>query len=504
MNKSEKPIFLVIILGILLRFIMGFLVTPAGDGCWHSNVARFIARNGSFPLFENLGREAFARPPLYHLIASFFYRVFDLFGYGEFGLKLISPLFGSLILVFTYLLVSKLFNDKRIVFWSVFFVSFVPLHMYHSSIPFIDMVVSFFVILTIFFLINKKYVLAGISFGLAMLSKYSGAFLFLVILFYLFRSLKPKEFLKKSLLIAVIGFIISFPWYLRNWILLGNPVWPLLRNIFGGVYAEVFYAIKSNPGIVNLINPNLLFRTYLEFFGVPQGNFQNLFFINIPFLNLMLLLWFIGTLVFIVPFIVGLFKINYKKKKIQYLLVWTGTFIFVFLLFTLFSSSYVRILLPCIPAIAVIWAIGLNKIKIKNLGSIYLLFVLFCAIGFVSVEFVKANVASNAWHSYDKDFSWIKSNTSSDSVIFARGQCFSYYLDRQVYFGHYNASLYYGFNDSLAYRENISYILVNQQFDIMPKSTLPEDIISIFEENSKYAIVYENKDTGTKIYKVNQ
>src|SRR3989338_5806082 len=124
MNKKINYYMLAlftIILGTLLRFALAIYHQPSGDACWHFSVAKFISQNLRAPLLEHLGRaEPFWAPPMFHFIAALFYK----FANGI-GMKLVSPLFGSLTLFYTFLIAKKIYNE-RAAFFSVLFLTFLP------------------------------------------------------------------------------------------------------------------------------------------------------------------------------------------------------------------------------------------------------------------------------------------------------------------------------------------------------------------------------------------
>ncbi|MBI2207993.1 hypothetical protein HYU50_00700, partial [Candidatus Woesearchaeota archaeon] len=90
-NLNYKKItILVLVIGILLRFLLASMSHVSGDACWHLSIARFVGENYQIPLFEDLGRDSvFSRPPLFHIIAAVFYNIFGVFGAAAagFGLK---------------------------------------------------------------------------------------------------------------------------------------------------------------------------------------------------------------------------------------------------------------------------------------------------------------------------------------------------------------------------------------------------------------------------------
>src|SRR3989338_5933952 len=231
----------IVIIGIILRFAIAFFVMPSGDSCWHLNIGRYIAQHGEIPLFEQLGRDIFARPPLFHIIASIFYTLFSPFGEitADKAMNFVSPFFGSLTLVFLFFITRELLT-KRQTFFAMFFASFFPLHLYFSTISHIESTLTFFVVLSFFLLIRGRFYLSAVSAGLAFLAKENGPFLLPIILFYLWqRRDSIKNFAVRSVKYVFVALIVASPWYLRNSMFLGNPIWPMLRFLFPTSYPSM-------------------------------------------------------------------------------------------------------------------------------------------------------------------------------------------------------------------------------------------------------------------------
>ena len=196
-------------------------------------------------------------------------------------------------------------------------------------------------------------------------------------------------------------------------------------------------------------------------------------------------IWFIGTLIFIFPFIVGLFqKKNYFIKAIYILFSSYLFMLFVYLTNTNWFSP--RLLLPVLPFMAIIWAKGLNRIKFN---SIYLIIVLLISAGFVAAEAIKLQTATKEWNIYNQDFEWATSNSNSKDIFYGNGQCLSYKLNRQV------------ISKAAPLDTNtVDYVFINKKWRI--DFPIHEDSLSEIESNSKLTEIYSNKDTGTVIYKV--
>lgn len=516
MNKYTKLAIIVILIGAIIRIALSLIATPAGDGCWHFAISKFMAENFKIPLFEGLGRGVFARPPLFHITAASLYQIFSLFNKGTMGIKLVSAIFGSLSLWLCFLIAKKLYNIK-IAFYATFFLTFLPLHLYFSSLSFAGIFASFFIILAAYLILTGRFILASISMGLSLLSKYTSFFAFPVMIYLILKcretystqklSLKSKYIasFKKIILFILIAGLIGLPWYLRNYIYFGNPLYPHFTSVFGGLPG--IYQCTYLASFKNLLNfPLMAEKIYLGFFAVPNADFNSLFFFNIPYLKTMLVIWGIGTIVFIFPLIYGFFKLNYRSWKGKALIILILSFVILNLIYLVDCGAILaRYLMPSIFALAIIAGIGYRKIMSKKFSKIFLILIILIIISFTAIEFAKAHLASNEWKKYSTDFNWIKENTDKNDIIFANGQCFSINFDRFTWrTGTVDENKTYSrFKENFAYEENISYIWTNQQFKIDPTSLLDESIINIFEtQKHKYKLVYQNNKTRTKIYKV--
>lgn len=473
---------LVIIIAILLRIFLSSMHTISGDACWHFSAARFIADNSNFPLFEKIGRdEPFWAPPLFHVIASFFYNMF-----GEFGFKLVPLIFGSLALIFSYLIFKK-FLDPKGTFYAALFMSFIPINIDYSVLGYSDSILPFFVVLSIYLALKDKFMLSGVAAGLAVLAKYNGVFVIPVLLYIAYR--RNKEKISSLLSVSVLPIIVSLPWLVRNWILLGNPIWPFMNFIFHGYQLEDY----SGFSLENLSSLSTYAITYLGFFGVPDGHYRAFFFFDIPYIGILMAVFVLATLIFILPIFFG-FK-NDKNHRIFHIML--ASFGMLFLLFELNVRPAVsRILLPSMFAFAFIYGFGMNSImeKKKIFGKVLAVAALLIAFGFVSAEIFKFKAATDSWNIYKNDFDWVKKNTEKNSILLFGGQCVHYRTERPTLFP---SSRYFDAN------ADYDYIWLNQDFRLEPQSVLSEDNFKKIEseiKNKKVQLVYENSITNTEVY----
>lgn len=88
----------------------------------------------------------------------------------------------------------------------------------------VDIWVAVFWLMSYLALKNKS-VLSGLFLGLLVGTKYSGLFLAGALMLVFYRELFYK-FNLKSLFFGFLGFMVGGMWYLRNWIVMGNPLYP--------------------------------------------------------------------------------------------------------------------------------------------------------------------------------------------------------------------------------------------------------------------------------------
>lgn len=485
-EKYTKYSILIIILFSLVVLSLASIYHVSGDGCWHIPVGKFIANNQKIPLFEPLGRdEPFWNPPLYHLIVALVYYIFSHFSHSaaNFAVKFISPAFGILSLVFSFLIIKKLINSK-IAFYSTLFLAFIPIFIDYSILSYVESTVTFFAVLSVYFLVNGRFVLAGVSAGLAMLTKYNGAFILPVLIYILYKKFDRKVFLKNALIIAVLPLLVALPWFIRNWLLLGNPVWPFLNFIFGGLHAKSYAALDLG----RLVHYNLLLTAYFGIFGVPDGNYSLFSFLDIPYFGFLLAAWLVGTIIFISPLLSGFFTERRNDEK-GIFAVWVASYLALFSVYVANVGWAVsRMMLPAFPALAVFWAFGVDKLHNKN-AKMFMVLLAAVAAGFVFAGYVKFSAASAQWGVYKGDFNWVKENTDENAVFIANGQCVPYNIERKSFYA------------SEENARGADYIWVNQDFALDRVSALDENTLrSIRSKN--YRIAYYNRETGTTIYKI--
>ena len=245
---------------------------------------------------------------------------------------------------------------------------------YYAATGHIEVAQQFYTILALwaFALSLESYrcalwrVLCGVSIGLAIGVKYPSALFLLIPLvagvFGLgwWETRKPAVAVKRAVLVFLVAMLVAAPWFVRNAINTGNPVYPLLYRVFGGANwssaQEARWRKAHGPGEVS---PAGLARETAEYFTAPEDRTESA-----------LLLIFLPALVFL------------RRRDLPRALGLLAYVVFGLLGWYLLTHRADRFLAPLVPALAALGGIGLAAIPLpsgRTLGEGLLL--LLAAIG---------------------------------------------------------------------------------------------------------------------------
>lgn len=203
----------------------------------------------------------------------------------------LSQLFFSIMGVFAvYSIAVKLGMERRYAIYSGIIFFFTPILILQSSTNYVDVAVAVLFIIAINFLIISKPVrlsifLSGIATGILLGSKGSGPLFVGVLLIAIFLRevllyLNPlklfhhedrghllKRLANYLLCILLPTFLLGGYWYIKNWLLYGNPVYPMEIaffniTIFKGLYGGI---IDPEPELIKSLSPlKRLIHVWLE------------------------------------------------------------------------------------------------------------------------------------------------------------------------------------------------------------------------------------------------
>ncbi len=279
--------------------------------------------------------------------------------------KLIHLSYTILLVIATYIFGRKFFNRENGWLGMAIMIA-MPIFPIWASIAFIDMGWALYEFLAIYALFiwfekrQQKYLLlSGIMSGLAIGSKYIGlgnvAIMGLAIIWYT-RKQGFKVILQNTLIFGLTASLIGSPWYIKNLILAGNPVYPFY---FGGAQWPM-----ERVGF---------FLDYLNSFGVGHRWVDYLLLPWNLYAHYQYFTSFMGTIEigsFLFPFII--FYPFVQKSKFSNTLF--GLIILRFIIWSI-GSQQIRFLLPIFPGLSILSAsviLQLFNLPIfKNLGRLF-------------------------------------------------------------------------------------------------------------------------------------
>jgi len=308
-------------------------------------------------------------PPLVFAVQFLF---FNLFGNSLFTARLPFALLGIATIYIFYLLIKKLFKNEDIALLSAFVLAVSSYHAWISRIGYLEIFVIFFSVLTFYLFLealqnHKKFLLFGVSLGLAALTKYTSIFILPVVIVYLLIKNKKLLLNKYFIFSLIIAFLIFSP------VVLYNIMMYKTRGHFDLQIAGLLGQDMSDwPVIGSRGTQGSYLSTFLNIF-------KNLFKVySLPFFILIL----ISSIYF-------LFRFLKNKKNQSYL------FIFLVLLFAIleiiFIGSNFRFISIINPFLAAIVGYSIFKFSFLAKGNFNKILVVLLVMVFVCEIFYNIN-----------------------------------------------------------------------------------------------------------------
>lgn len=268
-DPEKRNIMLLFLLAFILRFIaarnMGGNPDDIGHGVWaigalnSDKIANWSQSN-----------------IIWYYIVDIFYRIF---GVNQIGARFAEILFGSALVLITFLFVKRLLNSSKIAYISALLIAISPM-MIKNTLPEMDVAVSFFIIFAAYFFLifqenrsSKNLALCAMMLAIGIMIKLYVLFIafsfFIILVILLRKDLKQKTNLKLIFIfLAVIGLAL-IPGFINNYLLYKDKgivdfVFTTALNI-GREKAAQFYA-----GFAGWNPP---YSDYIGFFFGKQINF---------------------------------------------------------------------------------------------------------------------------------------------------------------------------------------------------------------------------------------
>ena len=436
MLSKNKKILFVFIVFLIIFSVMQFIVPNiiGFDGYLHVKAAEIIKEEGFIKEFpwatHTILSDSYADIQILFRILLIPFTFFSL----SIGAKIASVLFATICFtVFYWFLIEN--KIKYPLFWSLLCLFTASTLMYRFLLTRQMPIVIALLILTIYFLQRKKYLLLGITSLIFVLLHSSFVFQLLIILFYLIlEKIFSKKFDYKILLYSFSGVVLG---------LVINPYFP--NNIFM-LYTQIF---KVNL-IANLYNVEWKPWPFFEFI-------KN---------NILVLFYFFVSIFILI-----------KNKKITK----TQSFYFLLTLFfffyTLISRRMQEYLIPfSVLAIAFLLNDILEKVDnkfFKYIKTGAVIFIIVLAVG--NFILLRNDVINNNFlYNYEACADFMKNNIPKDSLIFINAYAFPYLFFK-------NSDLRYTHGVDLTY----SYLYDSEEFErymSILQGTVKEDSDYIIED----------------------
>ncbi|MDH7477678.1 MAG: glycosyltransferase family 39 protein, partial [Candidatus Bathyarchaeota archaeon] len=258
---------------------------------YHAVMPVLMYNNHGIPVIAgpSIGIEMSANfPPLFPALGAYYYIQIGLI--EDFYLRIIPPVMGVLTVLATYK-IGEVLAGKKYGIVSALLLAMTPLFFRYSVYATCYSTLTFFGTVSVLFLFlaiirggdTKCWIMCGVFYGFALLTSYLAIYLapFLIITLICY-FIKRKSGFRVSIKIAFFLFtsilIIGGVWYLRNLVLLKNPIYPNSYTLLGGINIDplimetTFAGIKRDAintffgGEVSLIEKVAIFVTYKTHF----------------------------------------------------------------------------------------------------------------------------------------------------------------------------------------------------------------------------------------------
>lgn len=291
------PLFLLIIYKAMLA-LAGF-----DELVYHAYLPVLIYKTGTVPtevnsLWSNLAN---AYPNFFVLQQSWIYLISG--SVNDVYVRPLPAIYSILITGMIYSITARSYSTRAGIYAIIIFIS-APLFVYMSVRFLAEMPLAFFAILGLNYFIrweieseNSEHdgdmrtylLLSGLFLGFATTVKYNG--LILVIAAFVVMGYKARA----RFLWALSGFLIGFvPFYLRNYFLYGNPVFPFFNILFDGKKIQMLslhniqYSFGNQPGQALAIIMSLAFILALVYLYPTIKERRSLSLFLIPLLSFIL------------------------------------------------------------------------------------------------------------------------------------------------------------------------------------------------------------------------
>lgn len=234
-NFNESIFLILTIFLIFLAFLFSLSPPIFYDSLeFHIGVPNYYILKGKITYMDG---NVFSNTPLFLQMIYLFAMLIQ----SELLTTLLTFLMGILLLL-SLLSFGKKFLFSHLSFLPSIILLSLPLTTFLITTPLQDLPLALFFMLTFYsFVLFRKtqkfgwLILTGIFAGFSVGIKYQGLFLlFLLPIFISLTGKNLKENIKLIIITSLVALVISSPWFLKNTLYTGNPIYPVSFKLFGG------------------------------------------------------------------------------------------------------------------------------------------------------------------------------------------------------------------------------------------------------------------------------
>jgi len=349
-------------------------------------------------IFGNSGLWEDSRPLVWPLILGFLWKIgFNIVLAG----RILEIILGSLAIFMAYILGKKIFN-KKIALLASLFLALSPTFFFFNGVLLTGIISTLFSLIGIYFLIQRKYMISGLLFGIAFMTRFLQLFVFVVVLLVAFIYLRKIKI--ENLIKLVIGFAAAIaPFLFFNHIMYNNELFPLFQQ----------FLLSSNSGWFNF-QP-------LSFYFIHLFKENFLYLLFVPGIILML-----------------------RKKNMNKIII-VSIFLMFFIFFNIIKQKEMRFLILLFPYMYLLMSYSVFFI-VDKLKNQYAQKIIFIIVG-ISLIFSLINISAlykNDLNKFDK-YEILQNKFKSDDVsgnLWVSNPVISVFSDKKV-----GKLMYYPFFD---------------------------------------------------------